>query len=97
MKKNSTTCIEDETQERSDCHAWGALILYELPSVILGVRPESAGYQTVAIKPVLGYLKEAEGTVSTPVGDIYVHCIKEENGNLKIEYKVPDGINVVTL
>ena len=97
LKKNSTTCIEDETQERSDCHAWGALILYELPSVILGVRPESAGYQTVAIKPVLGYLKEAEGTVSTPVGDIYVHCIKEENGNLKIEYKVPDGINVVTL
>lgn len=97
LEKHSTTCIEDETQERSDCHAWGALILYELPSVILGVRPQEAGCSSLAIQPVPGYLSEAEGTVITPVGKVYVHWRKEANGNLEMEYKVPEGINVITL
>ena len=87
LEKHSTTCIEDETQERSDCHAWGALILYELPSVILGVRPQTAGCSSLSIQPVPGYLSEAEGTVITPVGEVYVHWKKEKNGNLEIEYK----------
>lgn len=91
LKKHSTTCIEDETQERSDCHGWGALILYELPSVILGVRPESPGYKTMLIKPVAGYLKEAQGTVITPRGQIYIHWKKDKNGELHIEYTVING------
>lgn len=44
IDKYTTTCVEDEVQERSECHAWGALILYELPSVILGIRPSAPGY-----------------------------------------------------
>ena len=97
LEKHSTTCIEDETQERSDCHAWGALILYELPSVILGVRPAAAGYKKVAIRPIPGYLTEAEGSVITPNGEVQVHWRKEKNGSLKMDYHVPEGINVVTL
>lgn len=94
LEKNSTTCIEDETQERSDCHAWGALILYELPSVILGVRPAEPGYKTVEIRPVPGYLKEAEGTVNTPKGKVYVHWKEEENGKIKLDYKAEDGVKI---
>lgn len=97
LEKHSTTCIEDETQERSDCHAWGSLILYELPSVILGVRPAAAGYKTVEIRPVPGYLREAEGSVMTPNGEVRVHWKKEKNEILKMDYQVPEGINVITL
>lgn len=39
LQKHLTTCVENTVDERSDCHAWGAVILYEMPSVILGVRP----------------------------------------------------------
>ena len=45
----ATTCVEDGVGQRSDCHAWGALILYELPCAVLGVQPGQAGYQTVRI------------------------------------------------
>ena len=84
LKKNASTCIEDEVRERSDCHAWGALLLYELPAVILGVRME---YGQVLVRPVSGYLHEAEGRVITPKGDVYVHWQKDENGRLRLEYR----------
>lgn len=88
LEKHSTTCIEDEVQERSDCHAWGALILYELPAVILGVRPGKPGFETVLVQPQPGYLKEASGTVNIPGGKVYVHWHKQENGELHLEYKI---------
>ena len=39
VRNHLTTCVENDTDARSDCHAWGSLICYELPAVILGVRP----------------------------------------------------------
>lgn len=87
LAKHTTTCIEDETQERSDCHAWGALLLYELPAVILGVRPEEPGFQKVSVKPVPGYLKEAGGTVLTPAGKLQIQWKKDENGEIQLVYQ----------
>ncbi|MCI9441032.1 MAG: hypothetical protein HFH15_07320 [Ruminococcus sp.] len=95
LARHSTTCIEDEIQERSDCHAWGALILYELPTVILGVRPGGPGYQSVMIHPQPGYLKEAEGDVITPMGMVHVHWIKDEDEKLQLEYDAPEDVTVI--
>lgn len=75
-----TTCVESEGYNRSECHAWGALILYELPSVTLGVRPASPGYETVKVAPVPGYLDHAEGTVHTPHGDVRVEWHRRGKG-----------------
>ena len=77
VEKHATTCVEDEVQERSDCHAWGSLILYELPSVILGVRPAKPGYQDMKINPVPGYLTSASGSVITPKGVVHVQWHRE--------------------
>ena len=77
IEKHATTCVEDDVQERSDCHAWGALLLYELPSVILGVRPSKPGYEDMEVKPVLGYLTWAKGEVITPKGTIQVEWNKD--------------------
>lgn len=93
LKKNATTCIEDEVGERSDCHAWGALLLYELPSVILGVRPAKPGYQAVQIDPETSYLKYAQGQVITPKGLIKVKWDKKEK--LRLEYEVPEAMEVI--
>ena len=75
-----TTCVESEGYNRSECHAWGSLILYELPSVTLGVRPASPGYETVRVAPVPGYLDHAEGTVHTPRGDVRVAWHRNKSG-----------------
>ena len=73
--------VEDDVQERSD-HAWGALLLYELPSVILGVRPSKPGYEDMEeLKPVLGYLTWAKGEVITPKGTIQWSGIKMEGSS----------------
>ena len=80
LRNGCTTCVEAENYARSECHAWGALILYELPSVILGVRPAAPGYAKIQISPVAGYLTNASGTVRTPRGDIGVCWIRRANG-----------------
>lgn len=90
-----TTCVESEDYSRSECHAWGALALYELPSVILGVRPARPGYEAVRIAPVPGYMTHAAGTVRTPRGDIRVNWRLERDG-LKLEYIAPDGVEILT-
>ena len=86
LKDNLTTCVENNTDARSDCHAWGSLILYELPSVILGVRPAAPGYEKITVCPVPGYLDHAEGRIHTPHGDI---CVSWRKDNSK-----PEGIDL---
>ena len=88
LADNCTTCTESESYSRSECHGWGALILYELPSVILGVRPTAPGYEAVEIAPVPGYLTHASGKVHTPKGDIFVEWDKDpESGEIRLAHK----------
>lgn len=89
-----TTCVESEAYARSECHGWGALILYELPAATLGVRPAAPGYRKVRIKPVPGYLTWAQGSVKTPKGDITVSW-KIKDGIFQINYEVPEDVEVV--
>ncbi len=95
VKKNLTTCEEDSVLSRSDCHAWGALVLYELPSAVLGVRPASPGYAELEIHPMAGALSWARGTVCTPRGPVHVSW-KKENGEIKLEVSPPEGVKVRT-
>lgn len=72
VKNNMTTCVENSTDERSDCHAWGALILYALPAIYLGIVPTKPGFAAYEQKPGLGHLKWIKGEVVTPAGQILV-------------------------
>lgn len=94
LDMHCTTCVESEAYSRSECHGWGALILYELPAVILGVRPAAPGYGKVSIAPVPGYLSWARGQVKTPKGDVRVAWEMRE-GEVKVDYEVPRGMEVV--
>ena len=79
VENHCTTCVEGEYYPRSECHAWGALALYELPSVALGVRPAAPGYERIAVCPVPGMLQSASGTVHTPRGDLHVAWKKTDS------------------
>ncbi len=87
-----TTCPEDPLLSRSDCHGWGALALYELPAVILGVRPGKPGFEEIIVSPETENLDWAEGTVPTPKGDVSVSWRKDGQGNVSIEAKGPEGV-----
>lgn len=77
LRDNLTTCVEEPVHQRSDCHAWGALALYELPAVVLGVRPVKPGFAEMEVKPVPGPFTWAEGDVITPRGTVRVRWTKE--------------------
>ena len=95
LDKNLTTCVEDGVTERSDCHAWGAVALYELPAVTLGVRPAAPGFAKARICPVPGYITCADGETATKYGNIKVSWKLDENGKMILDYIVPDQIQVI--
>ncbi len=87
IRNNLTTCVEDPVGQRSDCHAWGALALYELPAVVLGVRPTKPGFEEFEVKPAPGHFTWAEGEVITPKGFIRVQW-ENEGERLNVEYQL---------
>jgi len=93
LRENLTTCEEDPVGKRSDCHAWGALALYEFPASVLGVRPAAPGFAKAEIRPRATWLGQAQGQVITPRGVVEV-AWHTENGQVKLEYKVPEGLFV---
>jgi len=73
---------------RSDCHAWSASPNIELMRTVLGVDSAGAGFSRVVVRPHLGQLKFAEGTVPHPKGLIEVRV--EAGGNVSVNSPV-DG------
>lgn len=96
VENNLTTCVEDPVNARSDCHAWGSLILYEIPAVVLGVTPVEPGFSKVEISPTAGYFEWAEGEVVTPRGTLKIAWNKNtETGEIDLNYEAPLGIDVI--
>lgn len=92
IANHMTTVAESDVYPRSDCHAWGALALYELPATVLGVRPASAGFEKIWVRPVPGYLAWARGEVVTPKGMISVEWEREEAGNIQITVTAGEAV-----
>ena len=95
VENNLTTCVENDTDERSDCHAWASLLCWELPAAVLGVRPAAPGFAKVSIAPQMGMLTEAEGDVITPKGFVHVEWRKAPDGSCSLNYTLPDGVEVL--
>lgn len=102
IKLNLTTWIEDPISQRSDCHGWSAVPLYDFPSEILGVKPLNPGFSRILIMPQPGgNLTWAKGTVATVQGPVQVNWRLEGNGrfilqverpnNIPVEVRFPDG------
>jgi len=77
---------------RSDCHAWGAHVLYHCQATLLGVRPASPGFATVSVRPMLGPLSWASGTLPHPAGPLRVDLRSAENGLLQGSVDLPPGV-----
>lgn len=91
LDENVTTIPEVPGEHtRSDCHAWGAMLLYEYPAKILGVYPKEPGFKVIGIKPQGLFMKQAAGSVPTPFGPVQVEW-RAENGEFAIKARWPQG------
>lgn len=59
---------------KSLCHAWSTGPAFLLPVAVLGIRPESDGWERVRVAPDLGGLAWASAVVPTPLGDLWVRA-----------------------
>lgn len=94
LDEGCTTWCENPDKPRSECHGWSATPLYEFHHSILGVKQKNIGFTEVEIKPNLGHLSFAEGTVPTPHGEIFV-SVKKNNDKMDIQYTAPENIKII--
>ncbi len=80
LEWHMTTLPEEPGVTRSDCHAWGSLMLYEFLRRILGVEAAEPGYESIRIRPLARYVKRASGKAYTPVGEVHVAYTSREEG-----------------
>lgn len=85
------TPVESPEPSRSDCHGWGAHPLFHYFATLLGIRPASFGFRTVEVRPQLGSLAHASGTMVHPLGEIVVDLHVKE-GVLRGRVSLPADV-----
>ncbi|MGK7394249.1 MAG: family 78 glycoside hydrolase catalytic domain [Candidatus Cyclobacteriaceae bacterium M3_2C_046] len=75
-----TTFAEKPDPTRSDCHAWSASPNYDLLSTVCGIEPDAPGFKSVSITPHLGRLKQVQGGIPHPMGEIKVELQQTDQG-----------------
>jgi len=84
-----TTIPETPGNTRSECHGWGATVLYEFATFDLGVRVNEPE-KVIEISPYITERNRAKGIVIVNGGKVSVSWHKE-NGNFAIEIEAPQG------
>ncbi len=86
-----TTWAETAEPSRSDCHAWSSSPNYEVFRTILGIDSAAPGFKRVVIRPQLGKLTFASGSIPHPKGEIAVN-LKLISGTLNAEVTLPQDV-----
>jgi hypothetical protein len=76
---------------RSDCHAWSASPNIELLRTVLGVDSAAPAFARVAVRPHLGKLPFANGSVPHPKGSLDVRLAADGN----VTVTLPAGVTGV--
>jgi alpha-L-rhamnosidase len=75
-------------------HGWIATPLYQMSARVLGILPTGPGYETFAIRPMLGDLAFAKGQVPTPHGLVKVDWQRQDD-QLTLAVTVPPGTHAL--
>ena len=96
-KVDSSTQTFREMWDAGDySHSWQCSPMYQLSSRVLGVTPLCPGFKKLEIRPCTCGLQWAAGVVPTPHGPVSVEW-EWINGQLHLEYSVPDGVEAVVV
>jgi hypothetical protein len=91
MKDTVTGTLMEGFSGGDLCHNNGAIPAYFLSSKVLGVSEKlPVNSKVIEIKPKLGDLTSAEGTVVTVHGPVHVKWVKQEDG-LAFSIDIPSG------
>jgi hypothetical protein len=77
---------------RSDCHAWSASPNIEIFRTVLGVDSAAPGFRKVSVRPHLGKLAFAKGSVPHPLGSVEVG-IERRGSGYAVRVALPRGVD----
>ena len=86
-----TTWAESPEPTRSDSHAWSAHPNYDFLTIVAGIRPNSAQFESVVIEPHPGALKHVSAAMPVPKGEVRVEYTRVEKG-LEAKISLPEGM-----
>ncbi len=90
LDKGCTTIPETPyADSRSECHAWGAVALYEFTSMTLGVKLQDQDTRKIVISPHVEGRDHAYGTAFTKFGKVEVRWSIHDDC-LDLDIKAPD-------
>ena len=89
LANNMTTWEEDDVRQRSDCHAWGSVPIYEYSTELAGIQPISAGCSKILFKPRLQLSDSVTAKVALGRGNLAsvswaIHGSNEKRVSLKL-------------
>lgn len=97
LENNLTTWEEDDVRQRSDCHAWGSVPIYEYCTELAGIRPIAAASSKILFKPRLKLSEAVNATVALGSGNLAkVSWEKGENGVVNVQLLLDEATEVVS-
>ncbi|KAL3466116.1 hypothetical protein BJX64DRAFT_296058 [Aspergillus heterothallicus] len=97
LAQNLTTWEEDDVRQRSDCHAWGSVPIYEYCTELAGIRPIAPGSKKVLFKPRLGLSEQLSAKVALGADNVAtVEWARLENGQKQVTLQLQKAVEVVT-
>lgn len=97
LKNNLSTWEEDDVRQRSDCHAWGSVPIYEYCTELAGLRPIAPGSSRILFKPRLGLSESVTAKVALGRDNVaLVSWSIAENGEKHVKLRLDRQVEVTS-
>ncbi|KAJ5333185.1 uncharacterized protein N7506_006968 [Penicillium brevicompactum] len=96
LANNLSTWEEDDVRQRSDCHAWGSVPVYEYCAEVAGLQPLEPGWSKVLFKPRLSLAETLE--VSVALGSDNVASVSwkpDQAGRKLVELRLQKSVELL--
>lgn len=96
LVNNLSTWEEDDVRQRSDCHAWGSVPMYEYCTEMAGVQPVTSGSSKISFRPRVRLTDALKGKVALGENNLARVSWKTGFGSKTVELRLEKAVEVVS-
>jgi hypothetical protein len=97
LANNLTTWEEDDVRQRSDCHAWGSVPIYEYCTELAGLHVIAPGASKIMFSPRLNLSQEVSAKVALGANNVVsVSWHVADDGRKKVELHLESPVHVLS-